>query len=394
MRITLIVTGSIAAYKSAEIVRALKKESHSVRVVMTDSAKQFITPLTLQTLSGEEVSSDMFSLHEENQIGHIRLADEADLLLIAPATANFIAKLAHGIADDLASTVALATRAKVVLAPAMNVNMWENRATRENLEKLELRGVKVVQPGVGELACGWEGRGRMAEIQEILSAVSPKQDLRGEIVVVTAGPTREIIDPVRFISNGSSGKLGVQLAIAARERGAEVVLLTGPGVLAPIQSIPFSSALDLRAQLRSVLLDYRNHEVTLFMAAAPGDYRVAETSAVKLKSDKDRETTLRLLPNPDIVGEIGRERSEFPGIKRIVAFCAETLHGEELVSAAREKLGSKRADLIVANHVNDSMGGDSARVYLIRQTDVKEISGDKSVVARELINSIFDGAAS
>jgi phosphopantothenoylcysteine decarboxylase/phosphopantothenate--cysteine ligase len=389
MRVTLIVTGSIAAYKSAELVRALKKQGLSVRVVMTESAKEFITPLTLQTLSGEEVASDMFSLHEESRIGHIRLADEADVILVAPATANFIAKAANGIADDLASTIYLATKARIVLAPAMNVNMWEHAATQENLAKLKARGVEVVSPGSGKLACGWEGKGRMAEVDQIIAAILPGKALADEVVVVTAGPTREPIDAVRYISNGSSGRMGVALAEAARRRGAKVVLLTGPGVYP--YDLSFSSALDLREKLSAVLADYSN--VTLFMAAAPVDYRMENPSADKIKSDKTRETTLRLIPNPDIVGEIGQNREAFPGLKRIIAFCAESVDGEELIQRARIKLLSKGADFIVANSVSESMGGEFSRVYLLgREPGEAEFYGSKTEVAARLIEAVFSGS--
>src|SRR5579883_54824 len=256
-RVTIGVGGGIAAYKAAELVRLLVKAEASVRVILTRAGERFITPLTLQALSGREVASELFDLDRESRIGHIALADEAELLVIAPATADLIARLAHGLADELLTTVALATKAPLVLSPSMNVNMWDHPATRANLETLIARGAYVVQPGVGFLACGWSGAGRLAEPPEIVAAcknvlartMSGGRDLQGVPVVVTAGPTQEAIDPVRYLGNRSSGKMGFAIARAAAARGAAVTLIAGPVALPTppgVERIDVDSALALR----------------------------------------------------------------------------------------------------------------------------------------------------
>jgi len=401
MKITLLVTGSIAAYKSAEIVRELKKLGHSVRVGMSDGAKEFITPLTLQTLSGEKVASKLFDLEEESQIGHIDLADSADLILIAPATANFLAKAAAGIADDLPSTVILAARGRIVACPAMNVNMWHNPATQDNLAKLRLRGWDFVEPDSGELACGWIGKGRLAETNKIIARAIGKSatgELSGESVVVTAGPTREKLDPIRFISNSSTGKMGIEIARAALQRGATVQLLLGPGVQADLSDSAltvsrFDSALDLQKLLKQVL-EEQALPTTLFMAAAPGDFRAEQISASKLKNPKTESISMRLVPNPDIVADIAQNRERYPRLQKIVGFAAESETGEKLIQLAEQKLKSKQVDLIVANSIEESFGLATTRLFLVGPEGLIGSSGagvDKSAAAGWLIQAISEG---
>jgi phosphopantothenoylcysteine decarboxylase / phosphopantothenate---cysteine ligase len=405
VRITLLITSSIAAYKSPDIVRELVKRGHTVRVALSDGAKEFVTPLTLQTLSGESVGTNLFDLREESKIGHISLADDADVVLVAPATANFIAKAAVGIADDLPTTIVLATKARVIVAPAMNVNMWENIATQENIRTIASRGWRVIEPGTGELACGWEGKGRLAEISEIISAVEEIGNfpaggsLAGRAVVVTAGPTREMLDPIRFITNRSSGRMGLALAREAKRRGAEVTLLSGPGVEgrmpdSGINVEHFESTLDLKERLKRCLIE-RTLPTTIFMAAAPGDYRGKTVSEKKLKKTDDPELLLELTKNPDIIGEIGNARVNFPKLERVVAFCAESERGEDLLLSAKRKLVEKGADFIVANSIEEGMGGDTTKLHVIsKRGEVCSSEGGvpKSEAASWLFDTVFRDA--
>ena len=362
-KIILGVTGGIAAYKSAELVRELVKSGAEVFVVMTRSARAFITPLTFQTLSGNKVTTELFSLIEESEIGHISLADRADLLVIAPATANTIGKIAGGIADDMLTTIVMATRAPVLLAPAMNVHMWENSICQENIQKLRGQGYRFIDPEAGELACGYEGKGRLAEIpaivEEIRSILSPK-DFSGETLLVTAGPTEEPIDPVRFLSNRSSGKMGFALARAARLRGAQVILVSGPSALpAPsgIKFIPVRTAVEMRG---AVLGNLAQASV-LVMAAAVSDYRPRGTSPEKIKKS-EAELTLPLELNPDILFEAGRQK----GKRLLIGFAAET---ENLLANAQKKLAEKNLDLIVANDVSLSGAGFAVDTNIVKLID-------------------------
>ncbi|MEA2626838.1 MAG: phosphopantothenoylcysteine decarboxylase / phosphopantothenate---cysteine ligase [Candidatus Binatota bacterium] len=361
--IVLGLSGGIACYKAAELVRTLVKAEANVHVVMTQAAREFVTPLTLQALSGHPVATDLFDLGQESQIGHIRLADSADVLLIAPATANVIAKVAHGIADDLLTTVALATRAPVVLAPAMNVNMLENRITQENLRRLAELGMRIVPPDVGFLACGWEGAGRLAADTSIVAAVGgalAPQDLTGEHVLVTAGPTREPIDPVRYLSNRSSGRMGYAIAAAARRRGAEVILVSGPTALEAPQGVR-RIAVTTAAEMRSAVLTHEPWSTVLVMAAAVADYRAARPAAQKIKK-KMATLSLELEPTEDILREVGRRsRPE----RMLVGFAAET---ENALTHARTKLREKKLDLLVVNDVSQADAGfdvETNRVWLI-----------------------------
>jgi phosphopantothenoylcysteine decarboxylase / phosphopantothenate---cysteine ligase len=359
-KIVLGVTGGIAAYKAAELIRELVRAGARVYVIMTRSAREFVTPLTFQTLSGNPVSTELFSLIEESEIGHISLADRADILVIAPATANIIGKIAGGIADDMLSTVVLATKAPVLLAPAMNVHMWENPTCRENIQKLRARGYRFIDPEAGELACGYEGKGRLAEVsaitEEIRSLLAPK-DLAAETVLVTAGPTEEDLDPVRFLSNHSSGKMGYALARAARRRGAEAILVSGPTSLtapAGVRTVRVRSALEMR---EAVFQNFTKASI-LIMAAAVSDYRPRQKAGQKMKKDSV-PAVLELERNPDILWEAGRIKEN----RILVGFAAET---QNLLKNAKEKLAKKNLDLIVANDVSLPGAGFQVDTNIVR----------------------------
>ena len=362
-KIVLGITGGIAAYKAAELVRELVKAEAEVHVVMTKSAQAFITPLTLQTLSGNPVATELFSLIGESEIGHISLADGADILVIAPATANVIGKIAGGIADDMLTTIVMATKAPILLAPAMNVNMWQNPICQENFQKLCSRGYHFIGPESGELACGWEGKGRLAEVadivEEIRDILSPKDFTRTK-VLVTAGPTEEAIDPVRFITNRSSGKMGFALARAARRRGADVLLISGPTTLSVpprVKHIAVRSA----GQMRETVMENVEHASILLMAAAVSDYRPKDMSLKKIKKT-GVETTLELERNPDILMEVGKQK----GRRIIVGFAAET---DNLLKNARGKLAEKNLDLIVANDVTLEGAGFQVDTNIVKFID-------------------------
>ena len=362
-KIVLGVTGGIAAYKAAELVRELVRSGAEVFVVMTRGAQEFITPLTLQTLSGNKVATELFSLLEESEIGHISLADRADILVIAPATANMIGKIAGGIADDMLSTVVMATQAPVLLAPAMNVHMWENSVTQENIQKLRARGYHFIDPEAGELACGYEGKGRLAEIpaivEEVQTLLSPK-DYSGETLLVTAGPTEEPIDPVRFLSNRSSGKMGFAVSRAARRRGAQVTLVSGPTALTPpahLRFIPVRTA----AQMREAVLENLQAASIVVMAAAVSDFRPQGTREEKIKKSK-ANLNLPLELNPDILYEAGQKK----GTRLLIGFAAET---HDLLQNARQKLAEKNLDLIVANDVSLPGAGFAADTNIVKLID-------------------------
>jgi phosphopantothenoylcysteine decarboxylase/phosphopantothenate--cysteine ligase len=358
MRITLGVTGGVAAYKSAELVRRLQDEGHTVQVVMTRAAREFITPLTFAALSGQKVITDLFANSDggeanvESAIEHIAVAQRTDLLLVAPATADSLGKFARGLADDFLSTLYLASTAPVVLAPAMNVNMWQHPATQENLATLRKRGARIVEPGEGYLACGMTGPGRLAAQEEILKAVrevvQAQQDLRGETVLVTAGPTCEDLDPVRFLSNRSSGKMGYAVAEAAARRGAKVILISGPTSLETPESVERVDVRTAEEMLRAVEARFAGSSIAVF-AAAVADYRPAETAHTKMKRMKEA-LTIRLEPNPDILATVAKNKGE----RVVVGFAAETDHVAE---NARKKLTQKNADMIVANDVSAEGAG-------------------------------------
>ncbi len=349
--IVLGVSGGIAAYKSAELVRLLVTSGANVRVMMTRNATEFITPLTLQTLSANPVATDTFSLTQESEIGHIRLADSADAIVIAPATADVIAKAAVGIADDIVTTVLLATRAKVAFAPAMNVHMYEHPTVAENLAKLRAHGAVIIEPGEGALACGYEGKGRLpdpaivvAEIEKMLSA----QDLADEKILVTAGPTREPIDPVRFVSNSSSGKMGFAIARAAWRRGASVRIVAGPSALATPYGVERIDTVAASAMLAKTSSNFPWSTV-LVMAAAVADFRPANPAAGKIKKDA-RGLRLEMESIADEMPRIAAKK----GARILVGFAAET---DDLEANARAKLKRKGLDLIVANDVTREGAG-------------------------------------
>lgn len=361
MRVALGVSGGVAAYKAAELVRKLQQEGIDVQVVMTRSAQEFITPLTFAALTGQKVITEMFGgetagagANVESAIEHIAVAQRIDLLVVAPATANVIAKMARGVADDFLTTLYLATTAPVVVAPAMNVNMWDHAATRENVEALRARGVHVVAPEEGYLACGMTGAGRLASVDAIATAVLARlgvaHDLEEETIVVTAGPTCEDLDPVRFLTNRSSGKMGYALAQAASRRGASVILISGPVRLDPPQGVQLVSVRSTE-QMHRAVLEHFSRATALIMAAAVADYRPAAPETKKLKRGGGR-LNLELEPTPDILADVARDK----GGRVLIGFAAET---ENVAAHARGKLESKQADLIVANDVTaDGAGFD------------------------------------
>ena len=347
--IVLGVTGGIAAYKAAEVVSRLRKQGANVHVIMTENARQFITPLTLETLSGNPVVYHTFERPATWEVEHIALAKRAEVFVIAPATANILAKMACGIADDMLSTTVLATKAPVLVAPAMNTGMWTAPATRQNVETLRQRGVGFVGPEAGFLACGDEGSGRMSEPAAIVEAIEailcPLRDMEGLRVMITAGGTRERIDPVRYIGNDSSGKMGFALAEAARQRGAEVTLVCGHTTAKRPEGIPVTEV-ESTCELYEAVLERAAEQDVIIQAAAPADYRPAHPSTQKIKKQAGEGITLELLENPDIAAAVGAAKR--PG-QTLVGFAAETEH---LLDNARRKLDKKNLDMIVANDVS------------------------------------------
>jgi phosphopantothenoylcysteine decarboxylase / phosphopantothenate---cysteine ligase len=364
MRVALGVSGGVAAYKAAELVRRLQQDRIEVQVVMTRSAHEFVTPLTFAALTGQKVITDLFSgegpansANLESAIEHIAVAQRIDALVIAPATANILAKLARGIADDFLTTLYLATTAPVIVAPAMNVNMWEHAATQENIEMLRARGVHVVSPDEGYLACGMTGAGRLAGLEAIAQAVSTalgiRHDLEGETVLVTAGPTCEDLDPVRYLTNRSSGKMGYALADAAARRGAPVVLVSGPTALEAPAGVE-RVAVRTTAEMHAAVMAHLDAATIVVMAAAVADYRPASVQSQKIKRAGER-LVVELEPTIDILADVARVKAVNTRKDRIlVGFAAETEHVAE---HARKKLASKAADMIVANDVTAEGAG-------------------------------------
>jgi phosphopantothenoylcysteine decarboxylase/phosphopantothenate--cysteine ligase len=366
MKIALGVTGGVAAYKAVELVRRLQKEKLDVQVVMTRGAQEFVKPLTFAAVTGKKVITEMFGAEEsgpaniESAIEHIAVAQRIDLVLVAPATADILAKFAHGIAADFLSTLYLASKAPVVVAPAMNVNMWEHQATQANLVMLRARGVHVVDPDEGYLACGMTGAGRLAATetiaQRVFEVLGLRRDFAGKTILVTAGPTREALDPVRFLTNRSSGKMGYAVAEAAVRRGARVVLVSGPTDLKvpeAVEWVPVATTEEMRSAVR----DHAREANIVIMAAAVADYRAATAHAGKLKRS-DSRFTLELEPTPDILAELGGER----GSRILVGFAAET---GNIAENARGKLIRKRADMIVANDVTQEGAGFDADTNIV-----------------------------
>ncbi len=380
-KILLGVCGGIAAYKSAYLVRELTQLGASVRVVMTASAQEFITPMTLQALSGHAVRSEVFDSEAERAMGHIELARWADYLLIAPATAHCLAKMAHGLADDLLSTIYLVTEAPVIVCPAMNRSMWAHPATQANVQQLVRRGVLMVGPAEGAQACGEYGLGRMSEVDAIIAALR-LQDvppiLRGLHVLITAGPTHEAIDPVRYISNRSSGKMGYALAIAARMAGATVTLVSGPSALPPPEGVAFYSVDTARAMFDTVMQQLQPGMIFIG-AAAVGDYAVQCPAKTKLK--KQAADTLTLTLNPDILAAVAESgKASF-----VVGFAAETT---QLLAHAAEKLRVKKLDMMVANQVGAGLGfdvDDNQVTVLVKGDQIELKKTNKTRLAGQLI---------
>ena len=388
------ITGGIASYKIADLVSKLKKNDMDVIVMMTDGATKFITPLTLKTLSGREVATDLWSESLEWKVQHIGIAEQLDILVIAPATANFIAKMAHGLADDLLSTVVLANTAPVLVVPSMNTNMYENPIVQDNIEKLQGYGYHIADPDSGLLACGVTGKGRLPEIediyQQIIKILFPKNDLSNKTLMVNAGSTCEDIDPVRFITNRGTGKMGFALAREAAERGADVILVSGPSQLkAPpkVKYIPVWSA----QEMCDVMLEYQPVCDIIVGAAAVGDFRTNNVANQKIKKteDKSGKFTLELIENPDILKELGKKKQD----KLImVGFAAET---ENVLENARKKLISKNLDLIVANDVTMEGAGfatDTNIVTIInRAGEAKALPKmSKEEVAAAIIDTVIE----
>ena len=415
-RILLIVSGGIAAYKSLELVRLLKRQGIAVRAVMTQSAAEFVTPLSLGVMTEDHVYGDMFDLKEEREIGHIQLSRQADLIVVCPATANILAKMAAGICDDLATTILLATDKPVLAVPAMNVRMWNHPATQRNLAQLRADGVTIINPDEGAMACGEFGPGRLPEPPEIAARIcamlehpfdaalsagrapttraaeplaaqpdfaqAKHRPLHGKRVLVTAGPTHEAIDPVRYIANRSSGRQGFAIAQAAAELGAEVVLVAGPVSLATppgVMRIDVESARDMLAEVEKAL----PADIAI-MVAAVADWRAAEVTGQKIKKDGAAIPPLSLAENPDILATLARHSSR-PAL--LIGFAAET---EKIVEHAQAKLAKKGCDWIVANDVSgDVMGGSSNAIHIVTRDGVESwAESPKEAIARKLMEKI------
>jgi phosphopantothenoylcysteine decarboxylase / phosphopantothenate---cysteine ligase len=371
-RILLIIAGGIAAYKSLDLIRRLRERGAAVRVVMTEAARQFVTPLSVASLSEDKVYGELWSLTDESEMGHIRLSREAELLVVAPATADLIARMAAGLADDLAATTLLASDKPVLVAPAMNAMMWAHPATQANLATLRARGVLQVGPGAGELACGEIGYGRMAEPAEILAAITrfltPDRRLAGRRALVTSGPTRESIDPVRYLSNHSSGKQGHAIAAALAALGADTVLVSGP-TREPTPSGVRLVAVETARQMLEASEAALPVDVAV-MAAAVSDWRAESEAGQKLKKDGKGPPLLRLVENPDILATIAAHRNDRPTL--VIGFAAET---ENVVANAVEKRRRKGCDWILANDVSPgtgTFGGDSNTIHLVHEEGVED----------------------
>ena len=391
-RVVLGVGGGIAAYKAAELCRALIQSGFSVQVVMTASAQEFVRPLTFAALSGRKVITDLFSSSSSeatlsSAVEHIAVAQDNDLLVVAPATADLLAKFAHGMANDFLSTMYLAFTGPVIVAPAMNTNMWMHAATQANLETLRARGTRIIEPDDGFLACGMVGPGRLADPEQIADVVASelnrRRDLEGETIMITAGPTQEPLDPVRFISNRSSGKMGYALAQAAADRGADVILVSGPVHLpAPrgVSLVPVRTAEEMRAKVFENL----ERSTIVIKAAAVADYHLANVPAQKMKKTAAR-FSLELDPTPDILAELGRKK----GDRLLIGFAAET---QNLEREAKRKLDTKNCDMVVANLVGEGMAFESDQNEISLALRTGEFFRLPRASKRELADRIFDSA--
>lgn len=387
-RILLILTGGIAAYKGLDLIRRLRERGAHVTLVLTRAAEEFVTPLSVSALAGHKVYRDLFDLTDEAEMGHIQLSRSADLILVAPATADIMAKMAQGRADDLASTLLLATDTPVMIAPAMNVRMWDHPATRRNLEQLRADGVDIIGPNDGDMACGEFGPGRMSEPLEIVDAVATRfgpRPLAGKKILITSGPTHEPIDPVRYVANRSSGAQGTALGHALADLGAEVIFVTGPAEVKPpenVQVIRVQTAVEMRdAAVAALPVD------AAIFAAAVADWRVAEASDRKLKKSKDGLPVLGLAENPDILAHVAQLTDNRPGL--VVGFAAET---DDVVENATAKRKRKGCDWIVANDVSPAtgiMGGSENAVILISDDGAEPWPRmSKTDVARQLAERV------
>ena len=382
MKVLLGVGGEIAAYKAAELARLLMQDGHTVTTVMTGAAEKFVQPLTFAALTGRKVLTDLFAI--EDAIEHIAVAEDHEVFVVAPATADLIAKLAHGLANDFLTTVYLAFTGQVVLAPAMNVNMWRHPATQANLETLRGRGHRIVEPGEGYLACGMTGPGRLAEPAAIAAALRRPQDFAGRTVLITAGPTQEPLDPVRYISNRSSGKMGYALAEAASARGARVILVSGPVTLAAPSGVEVVRV-KTAAEMRDAVFARLDEADVVIKAAAVADFHLAHVPEQKVKKTGAR-ISLELDPTVDILAEVGRRKTR----QFLVGFAAET---QNVVAEARRKLEAKNCDMVVANDVSGSEVGfesDRNEVVLVRRSgEVVEVPrGSKREVAERILDVV------
>jgi len=387
-RILLIISGGIAAYKALELIRSIKKSGGSVRCVLTNGGSQFVTPMSVAALSEEKVYTDLWSLKDESEMGHIRLSREADLVLVAPASANILAQMAHGLAEDLASTTLLATNRPVMVCPAMNPMMWNHAATQDNIKKLEQRGIHIIEPASGDMACGETGKGRLPEPEDIMMSITKffKNDmpLAGKRAIVTSGPTFEPIDPVRFIGNRSSGKQGHAIASALASKGASVTLITGPVALPDpegVETIHIETAEEmLNACESSLPVDIA------ICAAAVSDWRIEKTADQKIKKGSDKTPPdLKLTENPDILKTISNHKNRPP---LVIGFAAET---ENLIENAKAKLTKKSCDWIIANNVgdNDIFGSDENTVTFVSQNKTKNWEqASKETIARDIADEI------
>ncbi|MBI1940638.1 MAG: bifunctional phosphopantothenoylcysteine decarboxylase/phosphopantothenate--cysteine ligase CoaBC [Acidobacteria bacterium] len=396
MRVALGVTGGIAAYKAADLLRTLQDRGLEVQVIMTRTACEFVAPLTFAALSGRKVITEMFGdvqgeANVESAIEHIAVAQSIDALVIAPATANFLARMAQGIADDFLTTLCLATKAPVVVAPAMNVNMWDHEATRQNVEMLRARGVKIVDPDEGYLACGMTGAGRLASVESVARAVFEtlglRDDLKDETVLVTAGPTEEPLDAVRYLSNRSSGKMGYALAEASRRRGARVILVSGPAHLESPAGV-IVERVRTAEEMAQAVFQHLDQASVILMAAAVADFRPAAQRSGKIKK-QDGAPSVEFAPTIDILGEIARRRGPE---QLVVGFAAET---DRIIENAAAKLRSKRLDMVVANDVTQEGAGfdvDTNIVTLIfpdgHETKLEKMS--KLEVAQRILDAVED----
>lgn len=387
--VVLGVTGGIAAYKACEVVSRLRKMHAEVDVIMTENATRLVQPLTFETLSNRPVCVDTFSRVESWDVKHISLAQKADLMVVAPATANIMAKLAHGIADDMLSTTLLATKAPILLAPAMNTGMWTAEATQQNLQTLLNHGIKTIGPGSGFLACGDTGSGRMSEPVEIVEAIQailcPKRDLEGMKVLITAGPTVERIDPVRYLTNDSSGKMGYAIAEAAQKRGADVTLVSGPvhiPVPAGVNVVPVTSTLSLY----DCMMELCEKQDIIIQAAAPADYRVEHIAEQKIKKQSGEPFTLTLVENPDIAKAVGQRKRQG---QILVGFAAET---QNVLTNAQSKLAKKNLDLIVANDVTAEGAGFGVDTNIVTFVSKEGSIPLPKMSKREVADRILDKA--